>query len=63
MEDVQELKRQNNILWEQNKQCRKRIFELKDMTGYKVWEENLRLVVENLELKQENARLKAGVSV
>lgn len=63
MEDVQELKKQNDILWEQNKKYRKRIFELKDMTGYKVWEENLRLILKVKELEEEIAQLKAGAPV
>lgn len=57
MEDVQELKRQNDILWEQNKKLRRRIFELRRKTGYQVYEENMRLQqeIERLEGDSEKA--------
>jgi hypothetical protein len=45
-ERIKELEMNQEILLDQNKKFRKRIFELREKTGFKVYEENLALIQE-----------------
>jgi hypothetical protein len=53
LESYELLKTSYEQLLEQNKRYRLRIFELRAKTGYRVYEENLRLAQENARLKDD----------
>jgi len=57
IDKVEGLEIEKEVLFEQNKKFRRRVFELREKTGFEVWQENLRLVSENIKLKEELDKL------
>lgn len=51
MNDIQQLKDTVELLTKENKRLRKKIFDLKAKTSFRVFEENLKLVQEVEKLK------------
>lgn len=53
MSNIQEMQEAIDKLTEENKRLRKKVWDLKAKTSFKVWEENLSLSQENAALKEK----------